>query len=132
MGKNWMIGKGEFLKLKKKLLPKSYNIPHAVLGQSGCEITDPASIQSEYKAESEHRLRKHETSRDLEGCVDSQNKVCSLRLDVSKRKLNDEFTLEEGERVISELKRGKCSDPTGLIRNVFTRSKSLWFYPSKG
>ena len=52
----------------------------------------------------------------------SQNKNCSLRLEVSKGKLDDEFTLEEAERAISELKRGKCSDPTGLIREVFTRS----------
>ena len=54
--------------------------------------------------------------------MNSQNKVCSLRLEVSKRKLDDEFTLEEAERAISELKGGKCSDPTRLIREVFTRS----------
>ena len=48
--------------------------------------------------------------------MNSQNKVCSLRLEVSKGKLDDEFTLEEVERAISELKRvtpldlsGKCS-----------------------
>ena len=54
--------------------------------------------------------------------MNSQNKVCSSRLEVSKRKLDDEFTLEEVERTISELKGGKCSDPTGLFREVFTRS----------
>ena len=52
--------------------------------------------------------------------MNSQNKVYSLRLEVSKGKLDDEFTLEE--TAISELKGGKCSDPTGLIREVFTRS----------
>ena len=54
--------------------------------------------------------------------MNSENKVCSLRLEVSKGKLDDELTLEEVERAISELKGGKCSDPTGLIRDAFTRS----------
>ena len=58
----------------------------------------------------------------LEDYMNSQNKVCSLRSEVSKGKLDDKFTLEEIEREISELKGGKCSDPTGLIREVFTRS----------
>ena len=61
------------------------------------------------KAEFEHRLRKREPEKDLEGYMNSQNKVCSLRLEVSKGKLDDEFTLEEVERAISELKGGKCS-----------------------
>ena len=41
---------------------------------------------------------------------------------MSKAKLDDELTLEEVGRAISELKGGKCSDPIGLIREVFTRS----------
>ena len=67
-------------------------------------------------------MRKREPKRYLEGYMNSQNEVCSLRLEVNKRKLDDEFTLEEVERAISELKGGKCSDPTGLIREMFTRS----------
>ena len=41
--KNGLIGKRDFWKLKKRLLPKSHNIPdaHALQDQSGCEITDP-------------------------------------------------------------------------------------------
>ena len=46
-----------------------------------------------------------------------KTKVCSLRLKVSKGKLDYEFTLKEVKRAISELKRGKCSDPTELIRS---------------
>ena len=103
-------------------IPKAHNVPHALQDQSGFEITDPINIKSEYKAEFEHRLRKREPKEYLEGYMNSQNKVCSLRLEVSKGKLDGEFTLEEVERAISELKQGKCSDPTGLIREVFTRS----------
>ena len=80
IGKNGVTGKGDFCKLKKRLLPKSHNIPYALQDQSGCEITDPLNIlQSEYKAEFEHRLRKREPKKDLEGYMNSQNKVCSLR-----------------------------------------------------
>ena len=65
--KNGVIGEGDFWKLKKRLPPKSHNIPHPLQHQSGCEITDPVNIQSEYKAEFEHRLRNHEPKKDLEG-----------------------------------------------------------------
>ena len=51
IGKNGMIGKGDFWKLKKRLLPKSHNILHAVLDQSGCEITDHFNIHGEHEAE---------------------------------------------------------------------------------
>ena len=86
------------------MLPKAHNVPHALQDQSGFEITDPINILSEYKAEFEHRLRKREPKKYLEGYMNSQNKVCSLRLEVSKGKLDDESTLEEVERAISELK----------------------------
>ena len=69
-----MIFKGDFWKLRKRLLPKSHSIPHVLQDQSGCGITDPINIQSE----------------DLEGHMNSQNKICSLRLEVSKAKLDDE------------------------------------------
>ena len=122
IGKNGVMDKGDFWKLEKRLLPKAHNVPHALQDQSGFEVTDPINIKSEYKAEFEHRLGKREPKKYLEGYMNSQNKVCSLRLEVSKGKLDDEFNLEEVERAISELKRGKCSDPTGLIRKVFIRS----------
>ena len=51
IGKNGVIGKGDFWKLKKRLLPKAHNVPHALQDQSGFEITDPINIKSEYKAE---------------------------------------------------------------------------------
>ena len=104
IGKNGVMGKGEFWKLKKRLLPKAHNVPHAVQDQSGFEITDPINIKSEYKAEFKHRLRKCEPKEYLERYMNSQNKVCSLSLEVNKEKLDDEFTLEEVERAISELK----------------------------
>ena len=93
IGKNGVIGKGDVWKLKRRLLPKSHNIPHvhALQDQSGCEITDFVNVQSEYKAEFEHRLRKREPKKYLEGYMKSQNKVCSLRLEVSKEKLDDQF-----------------------------------------
>ena len=41
IGKNGVMGKGDFWKLKKRLLPKAHNVPHALQDQSGFEITDP-------------------------------------------------------------------------------------------
>ena len=36
----------------------------------------------------------------------SQNKICSLRFEVGKGKLDDEFTAEEVKRAIGEFKKG--------------------------
>ena len=43
IGKTGVMGKGDFWKLKNRLLPKSHNIAYALQDQSGCEITDPVN-----------------------------------------------------------------------------------------
>ena len=56
---NGLISKEDFWKVKKKLFPKSVQIPHSVLDQSGNVLTsDSQNIILEYRNEMIHRLRK--------------------------------------------------------------------------
>ena len=47
------------------------------------------------------------------------NPLCKTILQNAKSNISSEFTLQELGDVIKELKRGKCMDPAGFIREMF-------------
>ena len=48
-----------------------------------------------------------------------QNHMYQLRLLMSRTEVCPDFSMEEFDKVMGELKSGKSADPTGLIREVF-------------
>ena len=48
-----------------------------------------------------------------------QNHLCQLMLLKSRTGVSPDFSMEEFDKVIGELKSGKSTNPTGLIREVF-------------
>ena len=44
-----------------------------------------------------------------------QNKLCMARLKVASKVKTPDFSINEVKHAVSELKSGKCSDPTGLF-----------------
>ena len=48
--------------------------------------------------------------------------ICHLRQKFAEGNLCPGFTLHELHVVIKELKTGKCTDPTGMVREIFKRS----------
>ena len=48
-----------------------------------------------------------------------QNHMCQLRLLKSRTEVSRDFSMEEFDKDVGELKSGKSTDPTGLIRQVF-------------
>ena len=48
--------------------------------------------------------------------------ICHLRLKFVKGNSSPDFTLHELHVVIKELKTDKCTDPTGMVREIFKRS----------
>ena len=105
--------------MKKVLAPKSMTVPHSVIDGFGNEITDEANIRSEYKNEFKHRLRAREIDGQLKEVETMQNHRCQVRLLKSRTEASPNFSMEEFDKVIGELKSGKSADPTGLIREVF-------------
>ena len=114
------LDKQSFWKVKRVLASKSIPVPHSVIDGFGNEITDEANIRSEYKNEFKHRLRTREIDEQLKEVEPMQNHLCQLRLLKSRTEVNPDFSMEEFDKVIGELKSGKSTDPTGLIREVFT------------
>ena len=55
---NGLISKDDSWKVKKKLFPRSVQIPHSILDRSGNVLTDSLHIILEYRYEMIHRLRK--------------------------------------------------------------------------
>ena len=113
------LDKQSFWKVKRVLAPKSITVPHSVIDGFGNEITDEANIRSEYKNQFKHRLRTREIDEQLKEVETMQNHLCQLRLLKSRTEVSPDFNMEEFDKVIGELKSGKSTDPTGLIREVF-------------
>ena len=60
VGKNGVMDRQNFWKLKRVLAPEGLEIPHAIEGAHCNLITDPININDEYGNEFQHRLRKRE------------------------------------------------------------------------
>ena len=97
VGKNGVMDKQNFWKLKQVLAPKGLEIPHAIEGALGNLITDPININDEYRNEFQHRLKKHEICDHLSGYESFQNNLCLLRIYASKAKVNPNFTMDESQ-----------------------------------
>ena len=65
MGKNGVIDRQDFWKLKCVFAPKSLEIPHTIDSAHGNLITDPVNDNDEEHKEFQHRLRKREICDDL-------------------------------------------------------------------
>ena len=108
------LDKQSFWKVKRVLAPKSITVPHSVINGFG----------NEYKNEFKHRLRTRDIDEQLKEVETMQNHLCQLRLLKSRTEVSPDFSMEEFDKVIGELKSGKSTDPTGLIREVFKNGGS--------
>ena len=119
VGKDGTISKQDFWKIKKVLTPRSFNVPHCVVDSFGNDITDENSVRQEYKNEFKFRLRKRSIAEELKDCEKLNNLLCGAVLQNSKGNSSPEFTTEEMEVVLKELKTGNCIDPLGFVREMF-------------
>ena len=116
------LDKQAFWKLKKLLAPKNISVPHSIIDSFGNEITDQANIRNEHKNEFTHRLCTRVMDDQLKVHENMQNQLCKLRLLKSRTRASPDFTVEEVDQAIRELKNGKSVDPTGLVRELFKKS----------
>ena len=58
-------------------------------------------------------------SQDYESAM---NQLCRHRLHKARTTHSPDFSLSEVQNAISELKEGRCVDPTGFVREIFTRA----------
>ena len=82
-------------------------------------------MKSQMRREFIHRLRKREIEDDLKDCELLNNTLCRTILQNAKSNISSEFTLQELGDVLKELKRGKCMDPAGFIREMFINGRQM-------
>ena len=105
--------------MKRVLVPKSVSVPSSVTNKSGHIISDPFHIKEEYRKKFKHRLRTREIDNELKHFELVQNSLCKMRLRKCSKSPSPDFTLDEVQKVLTDLKSGKCRDPFCLIREVF-------------
>ena len=91
---NALTSKEDFWKVKKRLFPKSVQIPHSILDWSGNVFTDSQNTILEYCNEMIHRLRKRLIISDVKEFEGVVNDLCRQRLQKAKPEFT-KFTLRE-------------------------------------
>ena len=119
IGKTGTIDKQSFWKLKKILAPRNKEIPHSILDRHDNLLTD--SIKNEYRTEFQYRFRKREIRSDLKWYESFQNHLCQLRITACRSSISPNFSLDEVKHAVGELKLGRSADPTGIVREIFTK-----------
>ena len=109
-------------KLKKAIAPFAKETPCVLLSKQDILLTDPAAIRNEYYSEFKHQLRTRVIKPGPEWYESFYKDICHLRLKYSKVNASPDFTLHELQVVIKELKTGKWTDPTGMVKDIFKRS----------
>ena len=95
---------------------------HSLTDPAGNEITEPLNLKHEYFREFQNRLRKRDIRPELQDYERIQNILIYTRIRESEKVISPDFTFDEIKHAVQELKGGQCSDPTGLIREVFKNS----------
>ena len=95
IGRHGTISKQDFWKVKKKLVPRSVEVPSSLTNATGDHITDPINTRREYHNEFQHRLRKREIKSGLEDYESLQNKLCMARLKAASKVKTPDFSINE-------------------------------------
>ena len=82
-------------------------------------ITNPAELKELYLQTFKHRLRHRPSQPDFEEYLEIQNELFKLRLELAKGNKSPPWVMKDLEDALKDLKRGKCRDPEGLIREIF-------------
>ena len=105
---------------KKKLWPKKKStLPVAKFNHKGRLISSPKELLHTLQKEYRDRLRKRKTKHNLKEHMQRMHEVTKLKLLRASRNKSPEFTLEELEKGLSDLNKGKARDPQGLCAEIF-------------
>jgi hypothetical protein len=107
-------------KIKRKVFPKIK--PSLPVGKKNIKtqlITNPEELKKLYLDTFKYRLRHRPVQPGLESLLDDLEELFKERLEMSKNVKTKDWTTEDLEEALMQLKSGKCRDPDGLIRELF-------------
>ena len=120
---NHSFSPDSFWKLCKKA-KKQTMMCTSIETEEGIELFGEDIIRNAYKDEFAHRLRRREIIPDLKNYELRTEQVCELKLREARVTKEPDYTMEELEKVLSKLKRGKSSGRDKIPPEVFMESGS--------
>ena len=110
---------GKLWKLRKKLFPNSRDPPTAMLDSEGNLVTCEKKVEELALDEYRKRLQNRDMKDNLQKMKTEKEDLCLLRLKLASQKKTPEWTMEQLERVLKDLKPNKSRDPLGLANELF-------------
>ena len=101
------------------MCPKPHEQPTAKMDKEGNIVTNPEAIKKIYLEAYIDRLKHREINPNLEELKVLREELFEQRLCEAKRNKSRPWTIEELDKVLKKLKRGKATDPTGLVNELF-------------
>ena len=98
-------------RLRKKVCPKPHEQPTAKMDKEGNIVTNPEAIKNIYLEAYIDRLKHREINPNLEELKVLREELFEQRLCEAKRNKSRPWTIEELDKVLKKLKRGKATDP---------------------
>ena len=113
-------GRNKMWKILQKNYPKhSSAVPVGKKDRSGNIITNHTELKHLYLKTYMNRLRSRPMKPEFEELKIMKNELFDLRLQASKSRKSDPWTLNNLENAIKGLKNEKARDPNGLVNEIF-------------
>ena len=114
------IDRGKMWKLLGKLWPKNgISIPTAKRNHKGRIISAPGELKKLLAKEYKDRLRLRPFRPDMKNMKKRKTKIFKLKMRLAKKNNSSEYTMENLEAALNNLKRKKSRDSDGLINEIF-------------
>ena len=104
-------------KVRPKYLP---TVPVGKLDKTGKMVSDQAGLKKLYLETFIWRLRERPMRPDLVEIENVKQQLFQAILKICKKTRSKPWTMEDLEKVLSNLKKDKCRDPQGLINELFS------------
>ena len=105
--------------LKKQMFPRSRDPPTAMKDSDGNLVTNPEKIKEMAVKAYEDRLRNRTMKEGLEGIKNEKEKLADKMMEVAKANKTPNWTMQNLEKVLKQLKNNKSRDPNGLANEIF-------------
>ena len=106
-------------KLRRKLCPKPLEQLTAKMDKEGNLVTNPSTIKDIYLEAYEDRLKHRQIIPELEHHKVLREQLFFERLAQAKTNKSSPWTMDQLDNVLKKLKKGKATDPAGLVNELF-------------
>ena len=114
------MNSGSLWKLKKHLFPQSRDPPTAMQDpKSGNLLTNEENIKEAAMYTYKKRLENKPMKKSLEHIKIAKEKLCKKRMEVARNNKTPEWSMEDLNKVLKQLKTNKSRDPLGLCNELF-------------